>query len=121
VLSDFRECATSDPLDRIYALIGLCKEEERAGNRPDYEISIADALIRLTIGHINVNKDLDILCIATRSGRVKRTTKSYAEGRIEILPVPAHLPEAIFIPDLPTWVPSLTSVYSRWRLGAVTS
>ena len=117
VLHDYRHCATSNPLDRIYALLGLCKDEERASNFPDYDISIADALIRLTISHISVNNDLDILCIAKKSARIKRTTEAYWEGHIKINPIPADMPEATFISDLPSWVPNLTSFHSGWTLG----
>jgi hypothetical protein len=95
----------------------LCKDEERASNFPDYGISIADALIRLTVSHISVNNDLDILCIAKKSARIKRTAEAYWEGHIKINPIPANFPEATFIPDLPSWVPNLTSFHSEWTLG----
>ena len=117
VLSDFRRYDTSNPLDRIYALLGLCKEDERAANRPDYGISIFDALIRLTVSHITVHNDLDILCLATESARIPSNTEPYREGDPKIDPVPTKFSEATFIADLPTWVPNLTSIHSEWMLG----
>jgi hypothetical protein len=48
------------PKDRIYALLGLCKEEERVANRPDYELPIVNALIRLAVSHKRINRGLDI-------------------------------------------------------------
>lgn len=117
VLSEFRECDTSNPLDRIYALLGLCKEDERTANRPDYNLSIKDALTHLAVSHIRINNDLDILCIATLAARIFRPVEPYWHGHIKVSRAPARCPQETFIPDLPTWVPNLTSYYCQWSLG----
>jgi hypothetical protein len=117
VLSEFRECDTSKPLDRIYALLGLCKEEERVANLPDYTLSIEAALIRLAVSHVRINKDLDILCIATLAARIFRSAEPYWHEHIKITCTPAYCPQEIFLPHLPTWVPNLTSYFSSWSLG----
>lgn len=117
LLSQFRRCDSSVPHDRIFALLGLCGEAERAANNPIYQMSIRDVLVRMACAHVRIFNNLDILCIATEAARVLRRETPYWRGHVRINPDQVGMPRSIHMYDLPTWVPNVTSMYTNWVFG----
>jgi hypothetical protein len=56
-----RNCAVTDPRDKIYALLGLSTAEDRQAIQPDYTKELAQIIKQVTVQHILGSKELDIL------------------------------------------------------------
>lgn len=59
-LKDTRYCKSSDPRDKVYALLGMTLEKDDF--LPDYALPIRDTFISLTKYFIARDKRLDVLC-----------------------------------------------------------
>lgn len=93
-------CELTDPRDRIYGLLGLAKDRDRAiVGRPAYADDVRDIYLRLITSFINEYKSLDIICFAQifRPAEDKEDEDMSDEG-----------PENRW----PSWVPD-------WRIRAV--
>jgi hypothetical protein len=117
LLTRFRRCDTVKPRDRVYAFMGLCREDELRANRVNYGAGIEDIFKRQVLTHIKTFNNLDILNACTEASRLKRRNTRY------------ETPDGLWIdPDdpawarvtslrLPTWVPNWTSPRTQWLLG----
>jgi hypothetical protein len=74
LLARVRRCDTMGPPDRVYAVMGLCGEEELHENQVDYRGEIEDIFIRQVLVHIKTFNDLDVLNACTESSRLERVT-----------------------------------------------
>ncbi|ETS78454.1 hypothetical protein PFICI_10516 [Pestalotiopsis fici W106-1] len=58
-------CELTDPRDRIYGLLGLAKESDRAMiGRPAYADDVGDIYLRLVESFISTYQSIDIICFA---------------------------------------------------------
>jgi hypothetical protein len=66
-LRDTRQCESSDPRDKIYALLGMSTEKEESALAPNYALSTWETFLHLTKFLISRDKRLDCLCHVQRS------------------------------------------------------
>lgn len=131
ILNKVRRCDTTNALDRVFAIQGLCGEQEREANPPEYPDTqiqplidkLGEVFIRFAWNHILVHRDLNVLCLATEAARIQRRRERWLNpvSNKYVNPTQPGQPEPIFIPRLPTWVPNLTSVHAWWVFGPDTS
>lgn len=61
MLRRFRTKKSSDPRDKVFALLGLCKDDIQASIKPDYSLSGGEVMLRTTIALISENHGLEPL------------------------------------------------------------
>lgn len=68
LLSEFREWASSDPRDLIFAFYGLVSAQNplRDALQPDYSLNVAKVYIRVAVQCLQEHRDLDLLPITTQ-------------------------------------------------------
>ncbi|KAH8590415.1 heterokaryon incompatibility protein-domain-containing protein [Bisporella sp. PMI_857] len=62
-------CLSTEPHDRIYALLGISSDDDRHAIKPDYTISKVQVYRRATIHIIQLEKSFDILQLGERLAR----------------------------------------------------
>jgi hypothetical protein len=114
LLTRFRRCDTVKPRDRVYAFMGLCREDELRANQVDYGAGIEDIFIRQVLVHIKTFNNLDILNACTEASRLERRNTGYEtpDGLWIDLDNPAWA--RVTSLRLPTWVPNWTSPRTKW-------
>ena len=80
----------TDPRDKIYALLGLCRDGATFVPLPNYKQSLETVITDIGRLMMTMNRSLDLMCL-------KGTNHSQS-------------PQAL---DLPSWAPDLTSLWSR--------
>jgi len=65
ILNLTRIYVASDPLDKIYGVLGLAKDAERIMPKPDYSLSIDRLLQSLVIAMIDSHQNLDFLSLVS--------------------------------------------------------
>jgi hypothetical protein len=121
LLTRFRRCDTVKARDRVYAFMGLCREDELRENQVDYRAEIEDIFIRQVWVHIKTFNNLDILNASTEASRVKRRNTPYeAPDGLRIDPDDPAWARVDSTLRLPTWVPNWTSPRTQWLLGPET-
>lgn len=78
LLRDTRHCQSTNPRDKIHALLGMSTEKNELALAPDYSLTTQQTFIHLTKFLINRDKRLDVL---------------------------SHIQGCSSIQDLPSWVP----------------
>jgi hypothetical protein len=91
---------STDPRDKIYALMGLAQDAADF-DPPNYTKSVVEVYINLARRLIQRDGDLRLLCNA---------------GSAAITPSPEY-PEAAYVLQLPSWVPSWTRYIDLHRFG----
>jgi hypothetical protein len=66
LLRDTRHCRSTDPRDKIHALLGMSTEREDTRLAPDYSLTNQQTFIHLTKFLINRDRRLDVLCHVQR-------------------------------------------------------
>ena len=61
LLSKARDSYATDQRDKIYAILGLALQKDKAGLNPDYSKPVEDIYTSLAIYHIEKDRNLDIL------------------------------------------------------------
>ena len=62
LLNVHRDCASTDPRDHIYGLLGLSGDGHDMGLMPNYNLSVQDIYKDLAVKHISTTRSLDIIC-----------------------------------------------------------
>ena len=119
LLTGFRRQDSTEPHDRIFALLGLCRADEAAMYAIDYSLPLEETFMQVVINHIRLHGNLDILSACCQAVRIQRKNETYTDtaSGMDIFPDPAGLPKSIYLPNLPTWTPNWTSQHTWWILG----
>ena len=64
LIYQFHDRLSTDPRDRVFALLSLASDEEAAQNLPDYSLSIHTVMKRLVESSLSMTQKLDILSCA---------------------------------------------------------
>lgn len=102
----------TDDRDRIYAVLGICSDADRAiVGAPDYTLSVEEVYTRLVVGFMHHHKSLNILCFGALFTKLRSNSEE-----------PGRLPT--WVPDFRCWadaasrpVPSMVSEPSRSEIG----
>ena len=117
ILVRFRRCACKYPTQRIFALLGLCDETEQIRNDINLKLSPVQVFKRFVLSYIELYGNLDVLCACLEIARIKRREFRFVEDGLWIDPDPPQYAQMVYLEDLPTWVPNLSSFRVDWHLG----
>jgi heterokaryon incompatibility protein (HET) len=62
LLLHHRGCETSDPRDRVYALLGICGDAKAIGVKPDYTVSPQQLYLDIFKKLVTTTASLDVIC-----------------------------------------------------------
>jgi len=103
MLTRFRRCDTVKLRDRVYALMGICDEDELRANQLNYRAGIEEIFIRQVLVHIKTFKNLDVPNACNEASRIERRHTSYeAPNGIWVYPDDPAWPRVTQLPKLPT-------------------
>lgn len=110
-------CELSDPRDRIYGLLGLAKERDRAIiGRPAYAGNVGDIYLRLVTSFITTYKSLDIICFAQIFRPIEKAKHEERSTEIQDNQWPSWVPDWR-IRVVPFVVPLMVSQTSSRHIG----
>ena len=108
VLARFRDRRSSDPRDKVYALLGLVTEDH--GIVVDYTKRVEQLFLEVTVSIINTSGNLDIICQnpfePSEPKHKQHQTSNYLEPRGTVLDQVKEKQD--WRSSLPTWVADLT-------------
>jgi len=77
---------TTDPRDKVYALLGIARDTEAVGIKPEYEMSWIEVYRSVVIKIVEVYGDLDVLCVPKSDDTTDEFENKWYENEATRLP-----------------------------------
>ena len=117
LLTKLRRAASTVLHDLVYALLGLCDEQDSRGITIDYKRPIEAVFMEVVINYIRTYGSLDILNTVHQSTNPPPRPYPYIINDVLMIPGDPNFARTTYLPALPSWTPNWASANTSWELG----